>query len=40
MRKPVLVDGRNQFEPASMRSLGFIYSSIGRPSGAIMTDAA
>jgi UDPglucose 6-dehydrogenase len=30
MRTPVFVDGRNQFEPAAMRSLGFVYAGIGR----------
>ena len=30
MRRPVLIDGRNIFEPARMRALGFAYSSIGR----------
>ena len=30
MRTPVFVDGRNLFEPVLMRSLGFIYSGIGR----------
>lgn len=30
MRKPVLVDGRNIYDPSIMRSLGFIYRGIGR----------
>ncbi|MHB0870306.1 MAG: UDP-glucose dehydrogenase family protein [Chloroflexota bacterium] len=30
MRHPVLVDGRNMFEPARMRELGFVYVGIGR----------
>jgi UDPglucose 6-dehydrogenase len=30
MRKPVIIDGRNIYEPATMRSLGFTYRGIGR----------
>ncbi|HEX7264906.1 MAG TPA: nucleotide sugar dehydrogenase, partial [Candidatus Dormibacteraeota bacterium] len=30
MRTPVLVDGRNIYDPAAMRSLGFTYRGIGR----------
>jgi len=30
MKHPVIVDGRNLFEPARMRDLGFRYVSIGR----------
>jgi UDPglucose 6-dehydrogenase len=30
MRRPVLVDGRNIYDPAHMRSLGFVYRGIGR----------
>ena len=30
MRKPVIVDGRNIYDPALMRSLGFTYRGIGR----------
>ncbi|HEV2032606.1 MAG TPA: UDP-glucose/GDP-mannose dehydrogenase family protein [Candidatus Dormibacteraeota bacterium] len=30
MRKPVMVDGRNIYDPSIMRSLGFIYRGIGR----------
>src|SRR3954469_19409685 len=32
MRKPVIFDGRNLYEPWAMERLGFIYHSIGRPS--------
>jgi UDPglucose 6-dehydrogenase len=32
MRHPVMVDGRNLFDPATMRRLGFLYQGIGRPS--------
>ncbi|GAA3255615.1 UDP-glucose dehydrogenase family protein [Nonomuraea helvata] len=31
MRRPVLFDGRNLFDPAAMRALGFTYLSVGRP---------
>ena len=31
LKCPVIVDGRNVFEPAEMRAMGFIYHSIGRP---------
>jgi len=30
MRRPVIVDGRNIYDPAVMRDLGFIYRGIGR----------
>jgi UDPglucose 6-dehydrogenase len=30
MRRPVVVDGRNLYDPAVMRSLGFVYRGIGR----------
>ena len=30
MRQPVVVDLRNVYEPASMKELGFRYSSVGR----------
>ena len=30
MRRPVLIDGRNIFDPRRMRDLGFLYSGIGR----------
>ena len=32
LRRPVVVDGRNLYDPQRMRSLGFTYSSIGRPA--------
>jgi UDPglucose 6-dehydrogenase len=31
MAHPTLVDGRNLFDPAKMRELGFTYRSVGRP---------
>ncbi|MBI3982219.1 MAG: UDP-glucose/GDP-mannose dehydrogenase family protein [Gemmatimonadetes bacterium] len=30
LRRPIVVDGRNLYDPAKMRSLGFTYSAIGR----------
>lgn len=33
MHRPVLIDGRNLYEPAEMQRLGFIYQSIGRGKG-------
>jgi UDPglucose 6-dehydrogenase len=30
MRRPILVDGRNIYDPATMRELGFVYRGIGR----------
>jgi UDPglucose 6-dehydrogenase len=30
MKAPILIDGRNIFEPEKMKRLGFIYKSIGR----------
>jgi UDPglucose 6-dehydrogenase len=30
MRKPILMDGRNIYDPEKMRALGFIYRGIGR----------
>ena len=31
MRHPVIFDGRNMLDPASMREAGFVYSAVGRP---------
>ncbi|MDA8218855.1 MAG: UDP-glucose 6-dehydrogenase, partial [Dehalococcoidales bacterium] len=30
MRTPLLIDGRNLFDPEKMRALGFIYRGVGR----------
>jgi UDPglucose 6-dehydrogenase len=30
LKHPVIVDGRNLYEPAKVRALGFTYVSIGR----------
>ncbi|HIE11735.1 MAG TPA: UDP-glucose/GDP-mannose dehydrogenase family protein, partial [Kiritimatiellae bacterium] len=31
MKCPVIVDGRNMFDPETMRRMGFEYSCVGRP---------
>src|SRR5438552_11384138 len=31
LTRPVIVDGRNLYDPQRMARLGFIYESIGRP---------
>jgi UDPglucose 6-dehydrogenase len=30
LRQPIVIDGRNLYDPFKMRSLGFVYRSIGR----------
>ncbi len=30
MRQPVLIDGRNIYDPAEMRGMGFVYYGVGR----------
>jgi len=30
LRQPVVIDGRNVFDPANMRALGFSYIGVGR----------
>jgi len=30
MRRPVLIDGRNIYDTAGMRELGFVHGGIGR----------
>jgi UDPglucose 6-dehydrogenase len=32
MKRPVIFDGRNVYEPTTMRQLGFTYYSVGRPA--------
>jgi len=32
LKKPVIFDGRNQYEPALMKKLGFSYYCVGRGS--------
>ena len=31
MSRPVVFDGRNIYDPAELRGMGFSYASIGRP---------
>lgn len=33
MRRPILIDGRNVYEPVDMNRLGFIYRGMGRGTG-------
>ena len=33
LRQPVVIDGRNLYDPVRMQALGFRYLSIGRPGG-------
>ncbi|MGH3022448.1 MAG: UDP-glucose dehydrogenase family protein [Gaiellaceae bacterium] len=35
MREPLIVDGRNLLDPATVRAAGFAYESVGRPSGLV-----
>jgi UDPglucose 6-dehydrogenase len=39
MRYPIIVDGRNLFDPATMQEIGFTYISIGRPAVYPVRDA-
>jgi UDPglucose 6-dehydrogenase len=32
MRRPVLIDGRNLYDAAELRAVGFIYDGVGLPS--------
>jgi len=31
MARPLILDGRNLLDPATMRGMGFEYHSVGRP---------
>ncbi len=31
VKHPILIDGRNLYDPAKMRKMGFTYKSLGRP---------
>ena len=33
MRQPIIVDGRNIYDPEEMRELGFVYRGMGRGYG-------
>jgi UDPglucose 6-dehydrogenase len=30
LKRPIVVDGRNLYDPAKMKALGFTYRSVGR----------
>lgn len=40
MKRPLILDGRNLYDPQRMSQLGFEYVSIGRPAGAPVAVAA
>lgn len=40
LRYPIVIDGRNFFDPATMIQKGFTYLSVGRPGGAHVKDNA
>ena len=40
LRYPIMIDGRNLFDPIRMSELGFTYLSIGRPASAPAREAA
>jgi len=40
LRYPIVIDGRNFFDPATMIQKGFTYLSVGRPGGAHVKDSA
>jgi hypothetical protein len=37
MRRPILMDGRNVYDPGAMAALGFAYHGMGVPMAAITT---
>jgi UDPglucose 6-dehydrogenase len=37
MAYPIVVDGRNLYDPVAMSAVGLIYSSIGRPAAVAET---
>jgi len=39
LKYPIVLDGRNLYDPATMVAHGFSYYSVGRPA-AVMEDAA
>jgi UDPglucose 6-dehydrogenase len=40
LRYPIIVDGRNLFDPQTMADIGFTYLSIGRPAAHPVRDSA
>ena len=40
LRYPIIIDGRNLYDPAAMTKLGFTYLSVGRPGLSTPIDAA
>ncbi|MHB1133963.1 MAG: UDP-glucose dehydrogenase family protein [Chloroflexota bacterium] len=40
MRRPIVIDGRNIYDPARMRQLGFIYYGFGRGYNGVETSAS
>ncbi len=40
LRYPIIIDGRNLYDPRQMQELGFTYLSVGRPSPHISVEAA
>ncbi len=40
MRTPIIIDGRNIFEPAEMQAAGFEYYSLGRGDAPLRAERA